>query len=61
MPFVVETDVASDQGKITLFGAKGVVLALYGLANLIKRFLRALFHDCSCKILTYGDVTKYNH
>jgi hypothetical protein len=34
-----------DAGNITLFGAKVLVLASYGLTNPIKQFLGAMFYD----------------
>jgi len=41
----LEKDVTSDPGNATLFGAKRVVLAFYGLTNPIEKFLGALCHN----------------
>jgi len=34
--FVVEQDVTLDPGDVGLFGANGIVLETYGLANLVQ-------------------------
>jgi hypothetical protein len=54
----MKEDVAPDPGDITLFGAKRIVLASYGLMNTIEEFLGAVFHDFLV-LLTQGDTLNY--